>query len=106
VTVKDSEVPAGTWPALRPLITWLLLAAITLGYLLLDSSADSHGSHRASTIVTMVAISLALVKVRLIFREFMQVRNAPAFLGRLTDLWVLVIGAALLGSYLAGSAVR
>lgn len=37
-----------------------------------------------------------------IFREFMQVRNAPTLLCRLTDLWVLMIGAALLGSYFLG----
>jgi hypothetical protein len=49
---------------------------------------------------------LALVKVRLIFREFMQVRNAPALLCRITDLWVLLIGAALLGSYFTGLAAR
>lgn len=89
-------------PSRRPLIIWLILVAITLGYLALDSSAD----HRASTAVTIVAIVLALVKVRLIFREFMQVRNAPVLLGRLTDLWVLLIGAALLGSYFTGLAVR
>jgi hypothetical protein len=90
----------------RALITWLVLVAITLGYLALDSSADSHGAYRASEAVTTVAIGLALVKIRLIFREFMQVRNAPALLRRLTDLWVLLIGAALLGSYFTGLAAH
>jgi len=46
------------------------------------------------------------VKARYIFREFMQVRNAPALLCRLTDLWVLLIGAVLLGSYFTGLAVH
>jgi hypothetical protein len=54
--------------------------------------------------VTTIAIGLALVKARLIFREFMQVRNAPTLLCRITDLWVLMIGAALLGSYFIGLA--
>jgi hypothetical protein len=49
---------------------------------------------------------LALVKARLIFRELMQVRNAPAVPRRLTDLWVALIGAVLLGSYLIGLAVH
>jgi hypothetical protein len=89
-------------PSRRPFIIWLILVAITLGYLALDSFAD----HRASTAVTIVAIAAALVKARFIFREFMQARNAPVLLGRLTDLWVLLIGAALLGSYLTGLAVR
>ena len=95
-----------TQPSRRPVIIWLILVAITLGYLALDSSADQHGTYRASTAVTVVAIVLALVKARFIFREFMQARNAPVLLGRLTDLWVLLIGAALLGSYLTGLAVR
>jgi hypothetical protein len=90
----------------RSLLVWLVLVAITLGYLALDNSTDDHGAYRASSVVTTVVICLALVKVRLIFREFMQVRNAPALLCRLTDLWVLLIGAALLGSYFLGLAAR
>lgn len=90
----------------RSLVVLLILIAITLGYLALDSSADGHGAHRASPVVTTVVIVLALVKVRLIFREFMQVRNAPMLLCRLTDLWVAVIGAALLASYFLGRALE
>jgi len=86
----------------RALIVWLILSAITLAYLPLDSWVDSQGTYRASSVVTTIAILLALVKARFIFREFMQVRNAPTLLGRLTDLWVLMIGAALLGSYFLG----
>ena len=42
----------------------------------------------ASTAVTVAAICLALVKVRIIMREFMEVRHAPPLLRRLTDLWI------------------
>jgi hypothetical protein len=56
--------------------------------------------------VTAIVIMLALVKVRLIFREFMQVRNAPVLLCRLTDLWATLIGAVLLGTYFIGLAVH
>ena len=90
----------------RSLVIWLILAAITLTYLALDNSADEHGAYRASTVVTTIAIGLALLKARLIFREFMQVKNAPELLRRLTDLWVAIIGAVLLGSYLIGLAVH
>jgi Prokaryotic Cytochrome C oxidase subunit IV len=93
-------------PKGRLLAVWLILSAITLGYLVLDSSTDNQGIHRASAIVTTTAILLALAKVRIIFREYMEVRNAPALLCRLTDLWVLLIGAALLGSYFIGLAAR
>jgi hypothetical protein len=56
-------------------------------------------------VVTVVAICLALLKVRIIMREFMEVRSAPRVLRRLTDFWVLLMGVALLGVYFAGKAV-
>jgi hypothetical protein len=87
-------------------IILLILSAITLGYLALDRSADAHGAFRASSVVTTIAIVLALVKVRFILREFMQVWNAPALLCRLTDLWVLLMAATLLGSYFSGLAMH
>jgi hypothetical protein len=94
-----------TEPKRRGLLVWLLLVIITLGYLALDHSV-AGGAYQASRVVTTVAIVAALVKVRFIFREFMQVRNAPVLLCRLTDLWVIMIGAALLGSYYAGMAAH
>ena len=47
---------------------------------------------------------IALVKVRVILREFMEVRHAPGLLCRLTDLWVAFAGVSLLGCYLIGAA--
>jgi len=76
----------------------LVLVAITLGHLALDRSADAHGSYRASSRVTAIVIMLALVKVRRIFREFMQVRNAPVLRSRLADRQATPTGAALPGS--------
>jgi Prokaryotic Cytochrome C oxidase subunit IV len=84
----------------RLLIVWLILAAFTLTYLWIDHSVD--GSLRSSAIVTSSVIVIALIKVRIIFREFMEVRNAPVLLCRLTDAWVVVMAAALLGSYFIG----
>ena len=49
---------------------------------------------------------IALIKVRIIFREFMEVRNAPVLLCRLTDAWVVLIGARLLGCYFVGMPLR
>ena len=54
--------------------------------------------------VTTSAIVIALVKARIIFREFMEVRHAPVLLGRLTDLWLVVTGVSLLGCYFLGLA--
>ena len=56
--------------------------------------------------VTVSAIVIALIKVRIIFREFMEVRHAPALLCRLTDAWVLLIAVCLIGSYFIGMAIR
>jgi hypothetical protein len=89
----------------RLAIVWLVLTAMTLTYIWLDRSADHDGMLKASTVVTVSAIVIALVKVRIIFREFMEVRHAPAWLRRLTDGWVVLMATFLLGSYFIGSAV-
>jgi hypothetical protein len=90
----------------RMLITWLCLAAITVGYAALDGAAEEGGAPRASALVTSSAIVIALVKVRIIFREFMEVRGAPALLRRLTDLCVVLMAVVMLGSYAIGRAVQ
>ena len=91
----------------RLLVVWVVLASITLAYLWLDHSAQGHaGSLRASAAVTSAVIVIAVVKVRIIFREFMEVRQAPALLCRLTDAWVILIAVGLLGSYFTGMAIR
>ena len=89
----------------RLLIVWAILTSMTLVYVWLDHSVDQNGTLKASTVVTVSVIVIALVKVRIIFREFMEVRNAPALLRRLTDGWVVLIGVCLLGSYFVGSAL-
>jgi cytochrome c oxidase subunit IV len=89
----------------RLLIVWLILTSMTLVYVWIDHTADQNGTLRASTVVTVCAIVIALIKVRIIFREFMEVRHAPALLCRLTDAWVVIIGVGLLGSYFVGSAI-
>ena len=88
----------------RLLVVWLILAAFTLSYLLIDHSLS--GSLSGSALVTSGVIVIALIKVRIIFREFMEVRQAPAVLCRLTDAWVVLMGVALLGSYFIGTAIR
>jgi hypothetical protein len=94
------------WTALnkRLLAVWTVLSAITLIYLWIDHTADGRAAPAASAVVTVSAVVLALVKVRIIMREFMEVRHAPALLCRLTDLWVVLMAAALLGTYFLGRA--
>jgi hypothetical protein len=89
----------------RLLIVWLVLSSMTLAYVWMDNAVDQNGTLRASTVVTVSAIAIALIKVRIIFREFMEVRHAPALLCRITDAWVVLVGIGLLGSYFVGSAL-
>lgn len=88
----------------RLLIVWLILASLTLAYLWIDHSVD--GSLKSSAIVTSGVIVIALIKVRIIFREFMEVRQAPVLLGRLTDAWVILIAVSLLSCYFIGTQLR
>ena len=89
----------------RLLVAWLVVSAVTLVYLAMDYSADHGGGPRPSAVVTSAAIVIALVKVRIIFREFMEVRQAPALLARLVDVWVAIMAVSLLGSYFVGTAL-
>jgi hypothetical protein len=85
----------------RSTVVWLILCAITLAQLWVGSvDPGSHPTPNAA--IAAGAILMALIKVRVIFQEFMEVRHAPVLLGRLTDLWVVLTGAILIGVYLAG----
>lgn len=90
----------------RLVLVWLALCAITLVSLWVGSQAAGSAARGANAAVTTSAIVIALVKVRIIFREFMEVRHAPALLGRLTDLWVVVTAVSLLGTYWLGMAFQ
>jgi hypothetical protein len=88
----------------RLLVVWLILSAITLVYLWVGS-VDPARALRPSAAVTTAAIVIALIKVRIIFREFMETRHAPGVLRRLTDGWVALMAVCLLGSYFVGMAI-
>ena len=88
----------------RPFLVWLLLSAITVTYLGIDRLSDDR-SAAARTAVTASAVALALIKVRIIMREFMEVRRAPAWLRRLTDLAVGLMALSLFGAYFVGRSV-
>lgn len=87
----------------RLLVVWLALCAVTIVSLIVGS-LDGRVAHGTNAAITTSAIGIAVVKVRIIFREFMEVRHAPILLRRLTDAWVLVTATSLLGTYFAGLA--
>jgi len=88
----------------RLLVVWLALSAITMVSVWVGSR-DGQDTLRPNAVVTASAIVIALVKARVIFQEFMEVRHAPVLLSRLTDLWLVVTGVSLLGCYFFGLAV-
>jgi hypothetical protein len=88
----------------RLLVVWLVLSSITLVYLWVGS-VDPARALRPSAVVTSSAIVMALIKVRIVFREFMETRHAPVLLRRLTDGWVVLMAMCLLGSYFVGMAM-
>lgn len=89
----------------RLAVAWLVVVAITLIYLAIDGSTDDHGVLRPSAVASVAAIALALLKLRIIVREFMDVRHAPRVLRTLTDALVITMGVFLLGTYLIGRAI-
>jgi hypothetical protein len=81
----------------RLLVVWLILSSITLIYLWVGSVNPAR-TVRPSAVVTSSAIVMALIKVRIVLREFMETRHAPVLLRRLTDGWVVLMAMCLLGS--------
>ena len=66
----------GTSDNARLTVTWLVLVAITLIYVWIDHSTGNGVVAVSSTLVTVAAIGLAMLKFRIILREFMDVRHA------------------------------
>lgn len=102
----NAEAEQNAGAGKRLLVVLLILSLITLIYLVTDDLADGSAVPAPSTVVTVSVVVLAVIKVRIIFREFMEVRMAPALLGRLTDIAVVLIGVGVLGSYFLGLAMR
>jgi hypothetical protein len=89
----------------RLAVALVVVVAVTLVYLAIHDSTDDHGVVRASTVASLAAIGLALAKLRIIVREFMDVRHAPRMLRTITDALVATMGALLVGTYLIGRTI-
>jgi hypothetical protein len=89
----------------RLAIVWLALTAISIASVWLGQ-LRGHDASAPNAAISFSVIAMALVKVRVILREFMEVRHAPALLRRLADAWLVLTGVALLGIYFAGMAMR
>jgi hypothetical protein len=78
---------------------WIALSAITI--LSWGLATAREGTDLVSSVpITIGVLTLGLVKVRLIMQEFMEVRTAPRWLRRFTDIWLVTFWVAVLAIYL------
>jgi hypothetical protein len=80
-------------------LTWFALSAITLLSWWIGVR-HGHGALAPNAAVSISVIAIAAIKVRVIFREFMDVRNAPVLLRRITDAWLVLLVAGVTAAYL------
>jgi hypothetical protein len=67
----------------------LALCALTVGSAVAAGTAgDGH-----QVAIGLVVLVVGAVKVRLVLQEFMELRHAPTWLARLTDVWLVAVVA-------------
>jgi len=59
-------------------------------------------SFRPDIAITVGVLLMAILKVRVIAWEFMELRAAPRLLRRVADAWLALLTLLLLGVYLVG----
>ena len=82
----------------RITVAWVALALITLVSSLLGSSGARGAA--AADAAALTVLVLAVVKARVVLRQFMEVRTAPRWLRHSTDLWLLGFTVVIAGTYL------
>jgi Prokaryotic Cytochrome C oxidase subunit IV len=78
----------------RLAIVLLLIASATVLSWYLGTGGGGHPM-KANLAISAAVIFIALFKVRVIMREFMEVGLAPAWVRRTSDAWLVLIFAAL-----------
>lgn len=91
----SSETTAGAnilpW---RALIAWIVLVALSVANPLLGWELG-HG-----TVVAIIVLALAAVKVRLVCLDFMELRHAPLGFRIAVEIYVVVLWSVLTGCLL------
>jgi hypothetical protein len=80
---------------------WALLSILTVVSCWLASQVIG-GDGGAYRLMTLGVLALALVKVRLVIRHFMEVRSGPRWLRRACDAWLLCVFGMILAFYWLG----
>lgn len=76
----------------------IILVVLTIASWLIGTSQDDASQLTRMSGVTMLV--LAFFKVRLVIREFMEVRHAPVALRWVCDGWLILAVVATVSSYL------
>lgn len=82
----------------RLALAWIVLVGMSL---LSWAVGSRHGTVlvEPEPLIGMIAIAITLVKVRVIIRQFMEVRSAPVKLKYITDAWIATFGLAMVVAY-------
>ena len=81
-------------------VVWGLVALITLVSWWLGARGEGVGTDAS---VLLLVVAIALVKSRLIFSYFMEVRHGPRWLRWNCDGWLLFVGAMIVALWELGS---
>ena len=77
----------------RSTYVWLALIAVTV------VSWSVGAEHGAGSTVAVVVLALALVKVRFVGLDFMELRTAPQMLRGAVEAYCVILWAVLAGMY-------
>lgn len=81
----------------RPFWIWLILVAGTL--LSFESSLSGLIGERVATTLILL---IAMIKVRFVALEFMELRHAPILFRAGLELWLVILFATMLSLYWVG----
>ena len=85
--------------ATRLTYVWLALMALTAAAWWIGD-AHGHGGFSIDSPITLGVLAMALIKIRLVIQDFMEVRTAPLWLRLATDLWLFTLFGGVLALYL------
>jgi caa(3)-type oxidase subunit IV len=75
-------------------VTWLILVAATLASWLVGAE------HGTGSMIAVVVLAIAAVKIRLVGLDFMELRQAPVALRVAFEVYCVALWAGLSGMYL------
>ncbi|MEZ0352007.1 cytochrome C oxidase subunit IV family protein [Mycobacterium sp. pR1184] len=78
----------------RSTVVWLVLVMVTM------LSWALGADHGVDSTVGVVVLGLAVVKVRFVGLDFMELRNAPLMLRALFEAYCIILWVVLAGMYL------